>query len=227
MLKKTGKQYVHKKSGSCNFFSVDHHGCITSQVRTFFSSGIWDEIDPTCFINYPVLEVPIDIALHDRGLDMRAYQHSDSGVILLEMNLYDYENEKPDFSKSAFREFNEDIREREYTEAAYDITAKTYFVLMGMDDCGRWCNGFIYVPAGTGFVCSFDKGFYPKGYRGPQTPIAWPMIHLTNSQIGIEIMFPAKYTNDVFEFSKETRVNIARRAMTGMIQVNSLTKITN
>lgn len=24
----------------------------------------------------------------------------------------------------------------------------------------------IYVPAGTGFVCSFDKGFYPKGYRG-------------------------------------------------------------
>ena len=72
MLKKTGKQYVHKKSGSCNFFSADHHGCITSQVRTFFSSGIWDEIDPTCFGNYSVLEAPIDIALHDRGLDMRA-----------------------------------------------------------------------------------------------------------------------------------------------------------
>ena len=133
---------------------------------------------------------------------MRAYRHADSGVIFLEMNLYDYENEKPDFSKSAFRELNEDIRENKYTEAVYDMTAKTDFILMGMDDCGRWCNGFIYVPAGTGFVCSLDKGFYPKGYRGPQTPIAWPMIHLTNSQIGIEIMVPAKCANDVVELGR-------------------------
>lgn len=71
------KRFVHKKERSCSFFSTDHHGCITSQVRTFFSpfEPVWEEVD------------------------------------------------------------------------------------------------LIYVPAGTGFVCSFDKGFYPKGYRGPQTPI--------------------------------------------------------
>ena len=81
------------------------------------------------FEQCPILEVPIDISLHDKGTDMRAYLHADSGVILLEMNLYDYENEKPDFSKSAFRELNEDVREKKYTEAAYDITAKTDFII--------------------------------------------------------------------------------------------------
>lgn len=195
-----GKLYIHKKNRHINFFSTDHHVSITSQVQTFYAPTIWEEINPIYFMKYPLMEVPIDIAMHEEDMHIRAFRHKDSGVMIVETGLYDYQKDKVDQNRSAFKPYNNQELEPEPHEI-YHMTAKNNFMLFALDDCGRWCNGLIYIPAGTQFSYSFANEFRPKGYLKRGSPISWPMVYLRNSKIGIEIMFPEKYLSDVFDYS--------------------------